>query len=96
MKISVSIDECKEEDNKERTIIYIRVRNKVLIDELRSKKDKYYQVLKKKIIPTVLEKSNLPPDTKVIWSRKAGCGCGCSPGFLVTGNMGLEINVDVT
>lgn len=36
-------------------------------------------------------------DVQVSWSQKAGCRCGCSPGFIVkTDNVAYDIYVDVT
>lgn len=32
--------------------------------------------------------------TRVVWSRKAGCGCGCSPGFILRG-FDLDISITV-
>ena len=35
------------------------------------------------LLPEVLEQLGLPTDTKAVWSQKAGCRCGCSPGFIL-------------
>lgn len=32
---------------------------------------------------------------KFSWSQKAGCSCGCSPGFVIKGMAGQDIFVDV-
>lgn len=37
----------------------------------------------RKLMPQVLEKVGLNPNMKGQWSRKAGCSCGCSPGFVM-------------
>lgn len=33
--------------------------------------------------------------TKVSWSQKAGCICGCSPAFILAGHRGFDIWVHV-
>lgn len=37
----------------------------------------------RKLMPQVLEQVGLNPNMKGRWSRKAGCACGCSPGFVM-------------
>jgi len=38
----------------------------------------------RKLLPQILAALGLPADTKAAWSQKAGCSCGCSPGFILT------------
>lgn len=39
----------------------------------------------KNFFPQVLKHMNLKAeDYKFVWSQKAGCTCGCSPGFILT------------
>lgn len=38
--------------------------------------------LYKTYLPDVAEALGLPRTTKFRWSQKAGCSCGCSPGFI--------------
>lgn len=33
-------------------------------------------------LPDIAEQMGLPRTTKFRWSQKAGCQCGCSPGFI--------------
>ena len=33
--------------------------------------------------------------SKAIFSKKAGCGCGCSPGFTITGDEGRNFHIEV-
>jgi hypothetical protein len=35
------------------------------------------------ILKEAFRRLGLPEDTKAHWSQKAGCGCGCSPGFVL-------------
>ena len=55
-----------------------------------------YKIWKKNVVPSVLNKLELTP-TDVVWSRTAGCSCGCSPGFILKGNTDSKrIYVDIT
>jgi Ni,Fe-hydrogenase I small subunit len=46
--------------------------------------------MKEQVMPKVLKEMGLSRDTKVVWSSTAGCYCGCSPGFIVKDNAGME------
>lgn len=53
------------------------------------------------VLPKAFEMLGLPADTKAKWSQKAGCSCGCSPGFILTGhypteNMWAEVEMKFT
>lgn len=41
----------------------------------------------RKLLPQVFEQARIPAVflDRVKWSQKAGCACGCSPGFVVNG-----------
>jgi hypothetical protein len=47
------------------------------------------------VLPEIFEKFNIHPSS-VRWSQKAGCSCGCSPGFILHGVRGEEFWADVT
>lgn len=55
----------------------------------------------RKLLPEVFEKLGLPKTTKARWSQKAGCSCGCSPGFILdtytypAENMWAEIEMNI-
>ena len=40
--------------------------------------------LYRKALPIAFDKLGLDPDEidRIVWAQKAGCGCGCSPGFV--------------
>ena len=52
-----------------------------------------------KDVESMLRESNLLPEGvpfKMSWSQKAGCSCGCSPGFIVKGTTtGVDFYADV-
>lgn len=45
------------------------------------------------LMPQILESVGLDPEMKFRWSQKAGCSCGCSPGFILGDHFGSEIFV---
>lgn len=51
--------------------------------------------LYRELMPEILRLAGLPVDTRVVWSRTAGCACGCSPGFVVQGWTRFDVWVDV-
>jgi hypothetical protein len=63
--------------------------------------DKVWDVWKKKQIAAqkeVIESCILPlfgEGVKANFSQKAGCLCGCSPGFILTGHTGQDIWIDL-
>lgn len=96
MKIEIKVQNNEQDEIPQRSIIYIDLIGANIKKEIREKKDNYWTVYKHEVIPSVLEQANLPLNTKVIWSKKAGCSCGCSPGFLITGKSGFNIFVKVS
>jgi hypothetical protein len=42
-----------------------------------------HQAYRKEVLPLVLIDLMIASNTKVTWSQKAGCSCGCSPGFIL-------------
>lgn len=68
-----------------------------ILENLENRRSRPYNEYRK-LMPEVLKKANKNPDfadipenTKAAWSQKAGCSCGCSPGFILqTDNVCLE------
>lgn len=59
MKISVSIDKSDENDEKpDRSIIYIFINSPTVMKEIQEKKDKYQNVFRKEVLPTVFQKQS--------------------------------------
>lgn len=58
-------------------------------------KTKFIKKIKNEIIPIFFEENGIPLETKIKWSNKAGCGCGCSPGFIISNRYNIEYFVSV-
>ena len=51
--------------------------------------------LYKTFLPAVIGAADLPLDTRFVWSQKAGCPCGCSPGFVCRELRGYDVWVSL-
>jgi hypothetical protein len=49
----------------------------------------------RKHISEILKACGLPENTRVRWSQKACCGCGCSPAFLYDGWKDYQVRLTV-
>jgi|LSQX01.3.fsa_nt_gb hypothetical protein len=49
----------------------------------------------RKVLPEILKQAGIP-EAKASWSWKAGCSCGCTPGFILDKGYGMDIFVDVS
>ena len=79
-----------------RGVIYLWPKGENAIDNLVNRRTRPYNDYKKDVIPEILTAMELPSDTKVRWSQKAGCSCGCSPGFVLDDVHGVSVHVDIT
>jgi len=69
--------------------------NETILENLEQRRLRPYAELKKRYVPHILNAMKLPADTEVRWSQKAGCQCGCSPGFIIEGVRQLDVWYDV-
>lgn len=80
-----------------RTRIYIHPHGETLIDNLMNRRTRPYNEYRK-LLPDILTAVGLDPKLaeSARWSQKAGCGCGCSPGFIINNDYGKSIWAAVT
>lgn len=103
MKIKITALRVDSPDKNKKTRMYIFPDGESIIDNLSNRFSRPSTIYKKDVIPLVLEKlkkkypeiHNKVKDDKWTWSQYAGCGCGCSPGFIGTSKDWMEIFVDV-
>jgi hypothetical protein len=72
-----------------RSVISLSPKDEGVLENFVSRRSRPHEEIKRQVIPAVLAAVGLPASTRVRWSQKAGCGCGCSPGFVVEGNYGV-------
>lgn len=63
--------------------LYISIAGENILENFAYRMDRPTQ-LYRQVLPEIFEKLGLPPETKASWNQKAGCSCGCSPGFVLT------------
>lgn len=105
VRVASNTDHLSERQRLDRTLrgrelskatrIHIFLENETILQQLFTRRERPYKVYQREVLPGVFEAAGLPADTKVNWSQKAGCACGCSPGFIVQGNYGKTIFVDI-
>ncbi len=84
------------EKSTSKTRIYVSPENETIYENLLARHGRPFKVYKDQIIPELISRGIIPETSKVKWSQKAGCSCGCSPGFIVEGDLGRDIFVDVS
>lgn len=79
-----------------KSVLYFFPVGETLIDNIAERRRRPIKEYRK-LIPEVCASVGVtnPQDLKFSWSQKAGCSCGCSPGFIVKGLYCKEIFVDV-
>ena len=83
------------------TRVYIWPENFNVLDDLLERasgsfemRDRRWEFYRKEVMPGVLARLG-QPDLKFRFERKAGCACGCSPGFVLTNHKGSEVAVTI-
>lgn len=77
------------------TKVYIFVVGESLLCNLMNRHSRPEQLYRAEVMPKVLAEMGLPPETQYRWSQRAGCKCGCSPGFVIGNSFGRAVYVDV-
>lgn len=94
MKIQVAPMDWRERAKKPR-VYFSHVDESILenFENRRSRPIEAYRKLMVDVIP-MLAPFGVPADVKYRWSQKAGCPCGCSPGFILQTHNPINIWVD--
>lgn len=66
-----------------KTRVYFGLKGWSILDNFFNRGSEPHSLVKPFIVPMALEALGLDPGTKATWSRTAGCGCGCSPAFVI-------------
>lgn len=84
--------------------IYVSIENETVIENLRNRKNRPYNVYKKELLPQMYDvlKFQHPliyqtiKDNKWNWNQKCGCSmCPCSPGFVGNGKNNFSIFITI-
>lgn len=83
--------EALHRETNRRTRIYVHPERETVLENLENRRNRPWQEWRKSAVPVALAALGLPSDTRVSWSQKAGCSCGCSPGFIVKEHWGHDV-----
>jgi hypothetical protein len=75
------------------TVVYVETAGETIAQNLAERRQRPNTTYKKTILAYGLEKLNIPVDLKLAWNRKAGCSCGCSPGFFLVSDDGYRVTL---
>ena len=81
--------------NPVKTRVYFFTADESILENLTKRFHRPYEAYRK-LLPEVFKQVNLQPNVKAKWRQKAGCKCGCSPGFILDGDNGKDIFVTIT
>jgi len=73
-------------DREEKVRVYIFPEGEGVFSNLINRHDRPHKLYRAEVMPKVLEDLGLEPTAKYRWSQKCGCSCGCSPGFIISGD----------
>lgn len=66
-------------------IVYVDFKSETsVLENLINRFSRPVDLMKREVMPRVLDGLSLPASTPFRWSQKAGCPCGCSPGFVLS------------
>lgn len=76
--------------------IYVWPEGENIAHNLLARHNRPYNVYKAEVLPQLTKALGIEGDLTYKWSQKAGCSCGCSPGFIEqSGKLRYDIHVDV-
>lgn len=79
MNLSYTATTSRIDRKQQKSRLYLSVANENILEHLQNRFDRPVNEYKKLIAP-VLKMLGVE---KARWSQKAGCSCGCSPGFIL-------------
>jgi hypothetical protein len=81
-------------DRNKHTVVYFFHKGETVLEGFGNRAARPVDVYRP-FLKTVAEKLGVP-EKSFRWSRKAGCSCGCSPGFVCREDRGRDVFVTLT
>ena len=78
-------------------IIFIWPVKETVVDNLYNRRSRPIDAWEKEVLPQVQAQIPELKDARFVWNQRAGCNCGCSPGFVIHNapNYKMDIHIDV-
>jgi hypothetical protein len=94
----------RRSERPQKTRVYVFEDGEGILDNLLKRHNRPHTAYKKEVLPLAKawlaankpEVTELSGDYKIRWSQKAGCSCGCSPGFIVDFFSRRDIFITIT
>jgi hypothetical protein len=98
MKIKKARMQWSQSKRSTKSVMYFFPTGETILDSIIAQRRKRPVKEYRALIPEICAAVGITnmQDLKFSWSQKAGCSCGCSPGFVVKGLYCKKIFVDVT
>ena len=77
--------------------VYFWPKGETILENFGNRRDRPINEYRK-LLPEVMRIAGLGEKMRCNWSQKAGCSCGCSPGFIMDARMyggGDDLHVDI-
>lgn len=75
--------------------LHVSIKDETMIKNLENRHSRPYE-LYRPLLPEILKRAHLDETMKVKWSQRAGCSCGCSPGFILMCDGHFDLYVDIS
>ena len=94
----IKFDECQTDGRVSNPRLYIWMEDEGVMDHLFNRHFEPVELYRQRVLPLIQVKFERLLGKKVSfrWSWKAGCKCGCSPGFIVVGTPPMYKNYHAT
>ena len=93
-EIKMSKHDSLRINSRSKTRVYVWPKGETLLENLQNRHNRPYVAMKPFALKAA-EALSVVVD-KLGWSQKAGCSCGCSPGFVVQGQHRPGFDIHVT
>ena len=93
MLLRIKEVKVQKSEKAQKTRVYFFPEEETMLENLCNRHSRPYQEYRK-LLGEVFAIAGITPE-KANWSQYAGCSCGCSPGFILTGDYDKNIFVTV-
>ena len=93
MLLRIKEVKVRKSEKAQRTRVYFFLEGETMLENLFHRHNRPYREYRK-LLKEVFAIAGITPE-KANWNQYAGCSCGCSPGFILTGDNNKDIFVTI-